>query len=56
MGHICPYTNDHHKDTCGSNMCITDVTIMAVQYAKRIHIKSKGVMATNEQGGSLVNN
>ena len=45
-----------HKDTGGSNICITDETIMVTQYAKRIHIKSKGVMATNEQGGSILNN
>ena len=37
-------------------MCITDVTIIVTQYAKRRHIKSKGVMATNEQGGSMLNN
>ena len=37
-------------------MCITDETIMVVQYEKRHHIKSKGVMATNEQGGSMLNN
>ena len=37
-------------------MCITDVTIMVTQYAKILHIKSKGVMATNEQGGSMLNN
>ena len=29
-------------------MCIDDVTIMAAQYAKMRHIKSIGVMATNE--------
>ena len=37
-------------------MCITNVTIMVAQYAKRLHIKSKGVMATSEQGGSMLNN
>ena len=37
-------------------MCITDVTITVTQYAKGHHIKSKGVMATNEQGGSMLNN
>ena len=35
-------------------MCITDATIMVTQYAKRSHIKSKGVMDTNEQGGSML--
>ena len=40
----------------GSNMCITDVTIMSAQYAKGCHVKSKGVMATNEQGGPMLNN
>ena len=29
--------------------------MMVAQYAKRIHIKSKGVMAKNEQGGSMLN-
>ena len=38
------------------NICITDVTIMSAQYAKRRHVKSKGVMATNEQRGSMLNN
>ena len=28
---------------------------MVTQYAKRCHIKYKGVMATNEQGGSMLN-
>ena len=37
-------------------MCITDVTIMVTQYAKRRHIKYKGFMATSEQGGSMLNN
>ena len=37
-------------------MCITNVTIMVTQYAKKCHIKSKGVMATNEQGGSILDN
>ena len=37
-------------------MCITVVTIMVVQYAKMHHIKYKGVMATSEQGGSMLNN
>ena len=46
----------HHKDIGGSNICITDETIMVAQYAKRRYIKSKGVMATNEQGGSMLNN
>ena len=55
MGHTSPYTKYHHKDTCGSNICITDETIMVAQYAKRRHIKSKGVMTTNEQGGSMLN-
>ena len=35
---------------------VTNVTIMVAQYAKKVHIKSKGVMATNEQGGSMLNN
>ena len=35
---------------------VTDVTVMVTQYEKRNHIKSKGVMATNEQGGSMLNN
>ena len=52
----CRYKNDLHKDTGGSNICIADVTIMVSQYAKRLHIKSKGDMATNEQGGSMLNN
>ena len=39
-----------------SNMCITDVTIMATQYAIRCHVKSRGVMAINEQCGSVLNN
>ena len=47
LGHTSPYTNHHHKDIGGSSICITDETIMVVQYAKRFHIKSKGVMATN---------
>ena len=38
----------------GSNICITDETIMGTQYAKRSHINSKGAMATNEQGGSIL--
>ena len=46
----------HHKDIGGSNICITDETIMVAQYAKGRHIKSKGFMATNEQGGSILNN
>ena len=37
-------------------MCIIDVTIMVAQYAKMRHIKYKGVMATSEQGGSMLNN
>ena len=40
----------------GPNICITDETIMVAQYAKRRHIKSKGAMATNEQGGAMLNN
>ena len=56
LGHSSPYTNDHHKDTGWSNISITDETIMVSQYAKMNHIKSKGVMATNEQGGSMLNN
>ena len=56
MGHTSPYTNHRHKDTGGSNICITDETIMVTQYAKRNHIKSKGVMAINEQDGSMLNN
>ena len=56
LGHTIPYTNHRHKDTRGSNICITDETIMVSQYAKRNHIKSKGVMATNEQGGSILDN
>ena len=40
----------------GSNMCITYVTSMTAQYAKRNHVKFKGVMATNEQRGSMLNN
>ena len=40
----------------GSNICINDETIMVAQYEKRRHIKSKGAMATNEQGGSMLNN
>ena len=55
MAHTCPYKNDLHKDTGGSNICITDVTIMVAQYAKRNHIKSKGVMDTTEQDGSMLN-
>ena len=39
-----------------SNMCITNVTIMATKYAKIRHMKSKGVMATNEQRGCMLNN
>ena len=39
-----------------SNICITDETIMVTQYAKKRHIKSKGAMATNEQGGSILEN
>ena len=35
---------------------VTDVTIMVTQYAKGRHIKSKGAMATNEQGGSILDN
>ena len=56
MGFTSPYKNDHHKDTGRSKMCITDVTIMVTQYEKRCHIKSKGFMATNEQGGSMLDN
>ena len=46
----------HHKDIGRSNICITDETIMFTQYAKRRHIKSKGFMPKNEQGGSMLNN
>ena len=56
MGHTCPYKNDFHKYIGGSNMCITDVTIMVAQYAKCCHIQSEVVMTTNEQGGSMLNN
>ena len=56
LGHTSPYKNHHHKDTYVSNICITDEIIMATQYEKRHHIKSKGGMATNEQGGSMLNN
>ena len=56
LGHTSPYTKHCHKDTGRSNICITDETIMVAQYEKRCHIKSKGVMATNEQGGSILNN
>ena len=45
LGHTSPYTKHHHKYTGGSNICITDETIMVTQYEKRRHIKSKGVMA-----------
>ena len=34
LGHTSPYTKYHHKDTGGSNICITDETIMVAQYAK----------------------
>ena len=44
------------KATGGSNICITEETIMVAQYAKMRHIKSKGVMATKEQGGSILDN
>ena len=56
LGHTSPYTKHFHKDIGGSNICVTDETIMFCQYAKRRHIKSKGAMATNEQGGSMLNN
>ena len=56
MGHTIPYTKHPHKDTGGSNICITDETIMVAQYAKRHHIKAIGVMATNEQRRSMLNN
>ena len=56
LGHTSPYTKHCHKDTGGSNICITDETIIFAQYAKRCHVKSKGVMATNEQGGSILDN
>ena len=56
MEHIHRYTNDRHKYIEGSNICITDSNIMVAQYGKMRHIKSKGVMATNEQGGSMLNN
>ena len=48
LGHTNPYTNHRHKDRVISNVCMTDETIMVAQYTKRSHIKSKGVMATNE--------
>ena len=54
--HTSPYTKHCHKYTSGSNICITDETIMVTQYAKRLHIESKKVMATNEQGESMLNN
>ena len=47
-GGNCLFTNHCHKDIGRSNMCITDVAIMVAQYAKRNHIKSKGVMAISE--------
>ena len=56
LGHTVPYTNNSHKDTGRSNMFITNVTIMVAKYEKRHHIKSKGFMATSEQGGSILNN
>ena len=56
LGHKSSYTNHHHKDTGRSNICITNETSMVIQYAKRHHIKSKGAMATNEQGGSILEN
>ena len=56
LGHTSPYTKHRHKYTGRSNMCITDETIMVTQYEKRHHIKYKGVMATNKQGGSMLNN
>ena len=56
LGHTSPYTNHCHKDTGGSNICMNDETIMVTQYAKRRHIKYKGVMATNEEGGSMLHN
>ena len=49
-------TSKRDKDTGGSNMCITNVTIIVTQYTKRHHIKSKGVMAIHEQGGYMFNN
>ena len=54
MGHTNPYTNDHHKYIGRSNMGITFLTIMVTQYKKIRHMKSKGVMATNGQGGSML--
>ena len=50
------FTNHLHKYTGESKICITDVTIMVAQYEKRHHIKSKGVMDTSEQGGSMLDN
>ena len=56
LGHTIPYTNHCHKDIGRSNICKSDVTIMVAQYEKGHHIKYKGAMATNEQGGSMINN
>ena len=56
LGYTSPYTNHCHKDIGGSNICISDWTIMVAQYEKRHHIKYKGAMATNEQGGSMLHN
>ena len=53
LGHTSPYRKHRHKDTGISNICITDETIIVAQYVKGFHIKSKGFMATNEQGGSM---
>ena len=55
LENTCPYKNDHHKYTGGSNMCITYVTIMVTQYEKRSHVRFRGVMDTNEQHGSMLN-
>ena len=52
QGHIQIFTIKIQKE--GSNMCITVVAIMVSQYVKMFHIKSKGFMATNEQGGSML--
>ena len=34
LGHTSPYTNHRHKDIGGSNICITDETMMVAQYEK----------------------
>ena len=35
LGHTRPYTKHRHKDEGGSNICITNETIMVAQYEKR---------------------